>query len=49
MAKLDMPGPKVKTKPWRPPMLTFDLRAAYNAAAGRMMTVTLRNGVASYG
>jgi hypothetical protein len=28
---------------------TFDLRAAYNPAAGRMMTVTLRNGVASYG
>ena len=28
---------------------TFDLRAAYNAAAGCMMTVTLRNGVASYG
>ncbi|TQF85234.1 hypothetical protein FK498_00665 [Elioraea sp. Yellowstone] len=28
---------------------TFDLRAAYNATAGRMMTVTLRNGVESYG
>jgi hypothetical protein len=26
----------------------FELRAAFNAAAGRMMTVTLRNGVASY-
>jgi hypothetical protein len=28
---------------------TFDLRAAYNATAGRMMTVTLRNAVDSYG
>jgi hypothetical protein len=28
---------------------TFDLRAVYNATAGCMMTVTLRNGVASYG
>lgn len=27
---------------------TFDLRAAHNAAAGRMMTVTLRNAVQSY-
>jgi hypothetical protein len=27
---------------------TFDLRAAYNGAAGCMMTVTLRNGVQSY-
>lgn len=27
---------------------TFDFRAAYNAAAGRMMTVVLRNGEASY-
>jgi hypothetical protein len=26
----------------------FEFRAAFNAAAGRMMTVTLRNGVASY-
>jgi hypothetical protein len=26
----------------------FELHAAFNAAAGRMMTVTLRNGVASY-
>jgi hypothetical protein len=28
---------------------TFDLRAAYNPTAGRMMTVTLRNAVDSYG
>ncbi len=27
----------------------FEFRAAFNAAAGRMMTVTLRNGVESYG
>jgi hypothetical protein len=27
----------------------FEFRAAFNPAAGRMMTVTLRNGVASYG
>lgn len=27
---------------------TFDVRAAFNAGAGRMMTVNLRNGVASY-
>jgi hypothetical protein len=26
----------------------FDFRCAFDAAAGRMMTVTLRNGVASY-
>ena len=27
---------------------TFDVRAAFDAGAGRMMTVTLRNAVASY-
>jgi hypothetical protein len=30
-------------------LLPLDLHAAYNATAGRMMTVTLRNAVVSYG